>query len=440
LSPLDGLAQEPPRRFNLVVLVADDLRADTLGFAGHPIVQTPHLDALAKKGVRFRNHFVTTAICAVSRASIFSGQYARRHGINDFKTSFTPDAWAQTYPALLRAAGYQTGFIGKFGVGDAMPVAAFDFWRGFPGQGAYFTKQETTHHLTARMWDQALAFLQNLDRSRPFCLSLSFKAPHAQDGAAREFPPDARDAALYADVDPAPARTAAARFFAMLPLFVQKSEARTRWLRRFATPEMARETTRDYFRLITGLDREVGRIIAALTDASLLAETVIVFTSDNGFFLGERGLADKWFMYEEAIRVPFLILDPKAGGRAGATIEAMTLNLDIAPTLLDYASIPAPRGMQGKSVRPWVGDETPAWRHEFFYEHLTLPKIIPQSEGVRSERMSYLRWLAEPEAIEELYDDGADPLQQRNLVSDPAQQSALEQLRKRWAQLREEAR
>jgi arylsulfatase A-like enzyme len=406
-------------------------------------VQTPNLDALAAHGVRFRNHFVTTAICAVSRASIFAGQYARRHGIHDFKTSFTPTAWAETYPALLRRAGYQTGFIGKFGVGDAMPVEAFDFWRGFPGQGAYFTRQETTH-LTARMGDQALEFLRGIDRSRPFSLSLSFKAPHAQDGAPREFPPDPRDAALYDAVDPEPPTTAAAEFFAMLPSFVQQSEARKRWQRRFATPGMAREITRDYFRLITGMDREIGRITAALRDASLLDRTVIVFSSDNGFFLGEHGLAGKWFMYEESIRVPLLVVDPTRPmtKRLETAIDAMTLNIDIAPTLLDYAGIARPTRMQGKSLRPWIDGSGPtsAWRHDFFYEHLTLPKIIPPSEGVRTTQRTYLRWLAQPEAVEELYDDVADPTQQHNLAANPAHENELKTLRQRWSELREESK
>jgi len=429
-------------RPNLLVVVADDLRADTCGFAGHPIVRTPNLDALAAKGVRFRNQFVTTSICAVSRASIFAGQYARRHGINDFKTSFTPEAWAHTYPALLRAAGYQTGFIGKFGVGEVMPAAAFDFWRGFPGQGAYFTKDQPTH-LTARMGDQALTFIEGTDRTRPFCLSISFKAPHAQDGALREFPPDPRDAALYEDVDPPRPKTATAEFFSLLPLFAQQSEGHTRWLRRFATPEMARATTRDYYRLITGMDREIGRIIDALKASSRLADTIIVFTSDNGFFLGERGLADKWFIYEESIRVPLIVVDPKAPAQhGGASIDAITLNIDIAPTLLDYAAVAAPERMQGQSLRPWIegAGTIPTWRHDFFYEHLTLPKIIPQSEGVRSERMTYLRWLAQPEAIEELYDNHDDPFQERNLVSSAQHQNELERLRLRWADLREQVK
>src|SRR4051812_14292748 len=180
-----AFAATPP---NILFLVADDLRADTLGCAGNKIVQTPNIDGLAGRGVMFRNAFVTTSICCVSRASIFSGQYARRHGIEDFKTSFTTDQWSRTYPALLRKAGYQTGFIGKFGVGDVMPTNAFDYWDGFPGQG-YFFKTNDPVHLTRKMGDSALTFLR-ANHSRPFCLSISFKAPHVQDeDITRPFPP-----------------------------------------------------------------------------------------------------------------------------------------------------------------------------------------------------------------------------------------------------------
>src|ERR1700722_6530556 len=166
----DDSAAKPPRP-NILFLLADDMRWDSLGCTGNKVAVTPNLDALASGGTLFRNNFVTTSICCVSRASILSGQYARRHGINDFVTPFSPAAFAGTYPALLRAAGYRTGFIGKFGVGERMPEKEFDYWRGFPGQGHYFQKGDPTH-LTKRMADQALEFLSAADR-RPFCLSVS---------------------------------------------------------------------------------------------------------------------------------------------------------------------------------------------------------------------------------------------------------------------------
>src|SRR5262249_22692652 len=163
-------------RPNILFLLADDLRWDALGCTGNRLARTPNIDALAAGGGVFRNHFVTTSICCVSRASILSGQYARRHKINDLFTPFSPAAFARPYPTRLRAAGYRTGFIGKFGVGERMPEKEFDYWKGFPGQGRYFEKDDPTH-LTQRMGDQTLEFL-SAGGEQPFCLSVSFKAPH----------------------------------------------------------------------------------------------------------------------------------------------------------------------------------------------------------------------------------------------------------------------
>lgn len=424
-------------RPNIVFLLADDMRWDAMGCAGNKIIQTPNIDSLAARGVMFKNHFVTTSICCVSRASIFSGQYERRHGINDFHTDFTPAALAQTYPMLLKAAGYRVGFIGKFGVGDKLPKDEFDYWKGFPGQGRFFEKNDPVH-LTSKMGDQAIEFLKGGDGTKPFCLAISFKAPHAQDGAPREFPPDARDEKAYAEQNVDVPKTADEAFFLKLPPFVQKSEGHRRWVKRFATPEMFQATTRDYLRLVTGIDREVGRILATLEEMKVAHNTVVIFTSDNGFFYGERGMADKWLMYEESIRVPLIVCDPRMpAARRGQKSDAMTLNIDLAETMLDVAGLTAPAGMQGRSVLPLVRGETPvpAWRTEFLYEHHCEPKIIPQSEGVRNERYSYIRWIDADPVIEELYDIQADPLEEHNLVAAPEHKAALDALRARWAQL-----
>jgi arylsulfatase A-like enzyme len=432
-------AKSERTRPNIVFLLADDLRWNVLGCQGDKLAKTPSLDALARKGVRFRNAFVTTSICAVSRASILSGQYARRHKINDFVTDFTPDAYALTYPMLLKASGYRVGFIGKFGVGTKLPDSSFDYWRGFPGQGAYFGKGETTH-LAARMGDQALEFLQGYKKGQPFCLSLSFKSVHAMDGAKREFPPDARDEVLFKDVTFPVPKTATPKFFELLPGFVQASESRKRWERRFKTPEMFQTIVRDYYRLVHGMDREVGRILAELDRLGLADDTIVIFTSDNGFFFGERGLADKWYLYEESIRVPLIVFDPRLPpAQRGRTVDAMALNIDLAPTMLDYAGVSAPRTMQGASLRPWLNGEAPKWREDWFYEHHAVTKSIPPSEGVRSQHWTYLRWMKDPDRpVEELYDLKVDPFQERNLVSVREHQEILAQLRERWQQLRKE--
>ncbi|HZO84776.1 MAG TPA: sulfatase [Verrucomicrobiae bacterium] len=425
---------------NIIVVVADDLRWDALGYAGNRIVKTPHLDELARKGTRFRNHFVTSSICNVSRATMFTGQYLRRHNIYEFNTPFTPEQWSRCYPKLLRDAGYRTGFIGKFGVGDSNAIAAmakeFDYWRGLPGQaGLFFEKNNPSgRHKTARFGDQALAFIRSNEVRQPFCLSISFNAPHARDRQPREFWPDQRDEALYRDAQIPVSQKATEEWFEKLPEIAKTSEGRRRWALRFDTPEKFQNIVKDYYRLITGIDREIGRIMECLKERGVYDNTVIIFTADNGFFLGERGMADKWLMYEESIRVPMVIHDPRQ--RKARTIEALTLNIDLAPTIIDLAGVSIPKEMQGRSLAPWLaGKRAKDWRRDFLYEHHTLVKIIPEIEGVRTERWKYVRWMNASPMREELYDLARDPDELRDLAAATRHQKQLTTLRERWKEL-----
>jgi len=432
-----------PNRPNLLFVLTDDQRWNALGCMGDHNVQTPQIDRLARMGVLFRNHFVTTSVCCVSRASIFTGQYERRHGIGEFSKPFTSSQWAQSYPALLRRHGYYTGFIGKFGVGNDAAVAdmagEFDYWRGLAGQGGkYFIEpaDPTQTHATARMGSQALEFIRRCPANQPFCLSISFTAPHARDHLPREYTPDQRDESLYSgQIIPEPP-TATDAYFQLLPKSVQTSEARTRWHWRFGTPEKFQRNTKDYYRLISGIDREVGRILNALQVRGLASNTVVIFTSDNGYFLGDRGLADKWFMYEESLRDPLIIYDPRQPASSrGRSEDAMTLNIDFAPTMLDLAGITPPAAMQGRSLMALVENQHPTdWRKEFFYEHHYAPEIIPASEGVRTERWAYIRWINERPLIEELYDLHSDPLEGHNLAGNFDYTQILAQLRSHWQQ------
>ncbi len=209
---------------------------------------------------------------------------------------------------------------------------------------------------------------------------------------------------------------------------------------------MFQRTVKDYYRLITGLDREVGRVLAALDEKELTGNTIVVFSSDNGFFLGERGMADKWLMYEPSIRVPLVIVDPRLPPASrGRTVNALTLNIDLAPTLLDFAGTAIPPTMQGSSLRPFLSgpaDSAPpaGWRTDFFYEHHTFPQILPPSEGVRGERWKYIRYVEPNPLAEELYDLASDPDELKNLANDSEAQETLKQLRDRWRELREAAR
>ncbi|MBX3415257.1 MAG: sulfatase [Pirellulales bacterium] len=424
----EGPERRPP---NIVLLYTDDQRFDSIHALGNPVIETPALDRLVAEGTVFRNSFVTTAICCTSRASLFTGQYARRHGIHDFSTPLVPEALAETFPLQLRAAGYRTGFVGKWGVGNVMPEESYDYWRGFPGQGKFFDDDRPGLHLTDRQGEQALEFLDGCTAEQPFCLQVSFKAPHTEDPAQRQMPPSARYESLYEDSEMPIVPTANEESFARLPKFLQDSEARIRWAKLFDTPEKYQASVRDYFRLITGVDDVVGQVRARLAERGLAENTVIIFTADNGYCLGEHGLSGKWFMYEESIRVPLVIFDPRhAANERVAERDEMALNIDIAPTILELAGVPVPASMQGASLAPLVeGRRDVAWRDRWFYEHLFEHKGLPKSEGVRTERWKYVRFLLPDGRYEQLFDLRMDPREEQDLARDAKHAGRLEELR-----------
>jgi len=436
--------ETPPVRPNIIFLLADDQRWDAVGYAGNAIIRTPNLDALAHEGVSFKNAYVTTPVCAISRASIFTGQYARRHGIIDFTTNFTPAQVTQTYPALLRAAGYRTGFIGKFGVGDTPPAAAmFDYWRGFADQGEYLTKDSVGNpiHLTRLQSHQAIAFLDSQPRGQPFVLSVSFKAPHVQDDVAVQFIPEAGDASMYSGVTIPPTATADDTYWMAFPAFFRENNrARVRWEALFSTPEMYQSNVKGYYQLVTGLDRVVGEIRAELKRLDLDKNTVIIFSSDNGFFLGELGMAHKWYGQEPSVRVPLVVYDPRnLTGQGGRVETALALNIDLAPTMLDIAGVSIPPQMEGSSLVPLVHGQNIPWRSDYLFEHLFPDPMIRRSEGVIGGRYKYLRYIDPNPNYEVLYDLVADPNETKNFAQDPAYQAILNQLRQRYATLAAQA-
>ena len=442
-GPLRAIAaaSAPPTRPNFLILLTDDQRWDMMGCAGNPIIQTPNMDWLARNGVQFMNAFVTTSICAASRASIFTGLYERTHQFT-FGTPPLRDEFADmSYPALLRAAGYRTGFVGKFGmsVGREARDGMFDSFKPL-GRGPYFKKRRdgTVRHLTDITGDEAIAFLRDDRRDQPFCLSVSFNAPHAEDRDPKQyFWPKSVDH-LYRDVAVPVPRTADPAFFEQQPPFLKESLNRVRWRWRFDTPKKQQEMTKGYYRMISGVDGAMGRIMAELRKLKLDDNTVVVFTGDNGYFLGERGFAGKWLMHEESIRVPLVVFDPREDSAArGSRPDQMALNVDIAPTVLRLAGIGVPEKTQGRSLVPLLKGEHPQWRTDFFYEHLFNTRRIPKTEGVRTERWKYARYFEQAPVHEELYDLASDRHEERNLVGDEQHAAMLDSLRKRCDELRD---
>jgi uncharacterized sulfatase len=418
-----------PRRPNLLVVVTDDQRFDQLGCAGHPVLQTPTIDALAVDGVRFENAFVTTSICAASRASLMTGRREGRHAYTFGTPPMGPELAGETYFARLRGAGYRTGFVGKWGVRfeEGATAALFDDFRPL---GQPYVR-EGLPHLTERLADAALAFLDADSGREPFCLTLSFHAPHAEDAHAEQYIPPPDLALLYADAE-VPPPPYAELGFAALPEFLQTSLGRERWGWRFDTREKQVERTQNYWRMITGVDRALGRVMTGLRERGLADDTVIVFTSDNGYFLGERGLAGKWLIYEESIRVPLIVHDPRpTAAPRGVVLTPMVLNVDIAPTLLELAGVDVPAGYDGRSLLPLLRGEAPSWRTDFLYEHRFEHAKIPQSVGVRGARWVYARYDAERPLYEQLFDLSSDPQELRDLARDAAFASVLAEQRAR---------
>jgi arylsulfatase len=440
--PVAGQARRAAARPrpNLVLLYADDWRHDTLGLAGHPVVQTPHLDAFARQGVWFRRAYVTTSICGVSRASLFTGQWMSRHGNRAFEAFATP--WEETYPGLLRAQGYWVGHIGKWHNGK-FPAERFDFGRAYAGTHFQKMPDGTTLHVTQRNERDALEFLRTRPADKPFCLTLAFFATHAEDQNPRQYLPQPASAALYQDVTIPVPLTAGDTYFNRLPPFIanEKNEGRNRWHWRFDTPAKYQQYMKDYYRLVTEVDATVGRVLAELKAQGLDDNTLVIFTTDNGYFHGEHGLADKWYPYEESIRVPLLVRDPRLRPTArGRHNDAMVLNTDLAPTLLAFAGVAAPARMQGRDLSPlYLAARQPRWRREFYYEHATIRNsaFIPASEALVRPEIKYLHW---PEFnYEELFDLKRDPLETRNLAQTPAYRSQLNQMRRRLTRLKAQA-
>ena len=434
-------AATPSKPLNIVVLYADDWRHDTLGAAGHPVVKTPHLDRLAKEGMRFTHNCVTTAICGVSRATLLTGQWMSRHGNPAFAMFTTP--WAETYPGLLRRNGYHVGHIGKWHNGT-FPQDKFDFGRAYSGTHWIREADGTKIHVTQKNENDALDFLRTRPTDKPFVLTLAFFATHAEDQNPLQFLPQPASMELYKDtVIPVP-KTSSDEDFKRLPPFIanEQNEGRVRYHWRFDTPEKYQTMMKNYYRLATEVDATCGRVLATLRQQGLLESTLVIFTADNGYFHAEHGLADKWYPYEESIRTPLIVRDPRMpAALRGQTNDDFTLNVDLAPTFLAAAGIAAPARMQGRDLSSlYLASNAPAWRTEFFYEHATIKNIhfIPSSEALVRKEVKYLYW---PDfQHEELFDLTADRAETHNLAAAPNQATTLASLRSRFAELKAAAK
>ena len=452
------LAQSDQRkqlRPNIVFILIDDLRWDELGIAEHPFIKTPHIDRIGKEGALFRNAFMTTPLCSPSRASFLTGQYAHTHGITDNVDRSAASHKLVTFPRLLHDSGYETAFIGKWHMGnDDKPRPGFDRWVSFKGQGTYLNPPinedgkpvQPAGYITDILNGYAVEFIRR-PHDKPFLVWLAHKAIHPEvtqnsDGSvdltkSELFIPAERHKNLYAG------KTIPHR-----PNYGRAPEGKPALERRIGDlpPLGAATATNDEAilgrqRSLAAIEEGVGEILKTLKDTGQLDNTIIVFTSDNGYFYGEHGLSvERRLAYEESIRMPLLVRYPKAI-KAGTVRNEFALNLDLAPTLLELAGVAVPNTMQGRSLVPLLTGKRTAWRDSFlieYYSDKVFPRILQMGyQAVRDGRWKYLHYL-ELDGMDELYDLKADPYEMKNLIHQPGAAQAFAEMKKKMERLLQE--
>jgi len=431
---------------NIVFILTDDQRWDALGVAGNQIIKTPQMDELANKGVYFKNAFSTTPICAASRASILTGLYERTHNYTFQQPALQSQYTNLMYPKILKDNGYHVGFYGKLGVAIDRPEQYFnesDFYDRGPrsDKGGYFYKKigSDTVHLTRYAGQQARDFISNAPKDKPFCLSVSFSAPHGHDSSVEQyFWQEKSDAWYEKDVFPEPS-LGEDLYFDRLPAEVKNGFNRVRWKWRFDTPEKYQRMMRGYYRMITEIDDEIGALRNILEKKGLAENTIFIVMGDNGYFTGDRQLADKWLMYDPSIRIPLIIFDPRMSKKS-RVVSDMVLNIDITKSILDFAGIKSPGNYQGESLKPYLNRPTYSFQRDFILiEHLWKLPDIPSSEGIRTKDWKYFRYRF-INAPEELYDLKNDPLETKNLAQEQSHQKILRKLRHKFTRKVQELR
>lgn len=427
---------------NIIFILTDDQRFDAIGYVGNKYVQTPQMDDLAKSGTYFNKAIVTTPICAASRASLWTGLHERAHNYNFQTGNIREDYMADSYPVVLKKNGYHTGFYGKFGVRYNNLEEQFDEFESYDRnnrykdrRGYYYkTIDNDTVHLTRYTGQQAIDFIdKNATKKEPFCLSLSFSAPHAHDGAPDQyFWQEETDKLLENTTIPGP-DLADDKYFDALPKMVREGFNWLRWTWRYDTPEKYQHSLKGYYRMIAGVDLEIAKIRKKLQEKGIDKNTVIIVMGDNGYFLGERKLAGKWLMYDNSVRVPLIVFDPRINKHQD--VDDMVLNIDVPQTIADLAGVKAPNTWQGKSLLPLVKQETNTInRDTVLIEHIWNFSEIPPSEGVRTEEWKYFRYVND-KSVEELYNLKKDPKETKNLIGKKKYKAVADKLRNKLDQL-----
>ncbi len=453
--------EAPAKKMNIVFLLADDIRWNSIGCMGNDIVVTPNIDALGQNGIRYENAYVTTPISCVSRATLLTGQYMSRNLIDRFSKEIPADKFSDTYPAVLKNAGYFTGFVGKYGVGK---IRKTDFnyvneyegkhWLPITGKienigedekGKKYTRiTGDSIHVTDKNAKDAIEFLNIRPKDKQFCLSVSFYAPHAEDQHPDQYRYKPSSEKYYQGVEIPLPETSTIECLKALPPFIasEKCESRNRWHWRFDTPENYQHYMKAYYRLITDMDEAVGKIIAELKKQGVYENTLIVFMGDNGYFQSDHQLADKWYAYEENIHVPLIIYDPRIPAKARGTMNKnIVLNVDIAPTFIAASGQEIPTVMQGYDLaKTYLSKKTNVLRNDFFCEHPFIKDevFIPSSQALVTLTDKYI--IYPHYNYEEYFNLKNDPKETKNNIFKPENQKKIIQLKKRFSELKELAK
>jgi len=458
-------------RPNIVFIMSDDHAAHAMSCYGSRINRTPHIDRIANEGIRFDNCFCTNSICGPSRATILTGTHNHINGVTTLATPL--DNRTPTFVSLLQEAGYQTAIFGKWhlGEGEAHCPRGFDDWAVVPGQGLYHdpefffkgpnggTLRKVPGYATDIITDLSLNWLQQRDKEKPFCLLVHHKAPH------RPWEPDEKHAHMYEDEEiPEPetlfddyANRAAAAPAATMRVGVHMNESD---LKRAIPTDLTEDELRrwgyqhyikDYLRVVASIDDNVGRVLDYLEAEGLVENTVVVYTSDQGFFLGDHGWYDKRFMYEESLRMPLIMRYPGMIA-AGATNSDIVTNVDFAPLFLDLAGVEIPEAFQGRSLRPLLAGQRPGnWPKSMYYRywmHLAHHNVYAHY-GVRTHRYKLIYYYADgldqPGSLEpayppqwELFDLETDPRELKNVYGDPEYAPVVRELKQELRRLQAE--
>lgn len=433
-----------PSTPNIVYIMTDDHAAQMMSAYDPLRAATPNLDRIGEEGMIFRNSFCTNSLCAPARATLLTGKYSHKNGQLGNRDTF--DGRQQTFPKLLQKAGYQTALIGKWHLRSE--PTGFDYWNILPGQGAYVDpvmiemgeKKQSTGYVTDIITDFAIDWVKNRDRGKPFYLSYHHKAPHAQWVPKARYDSLWEDESIvypenYHDDESGRAQSVRDARNQLIPDMLQRWKAFGEAMNKEDPGNLKgpvlkdwlyQQYVKDYLRVMVSVDENVGRFMNFLKEEGLDQNTLVIYTSDNGMFVGDHGRFDKRLMDEESLRIPLVVRYPKEI-KAGGMTDLFSLNIDYAPTILDYAGVAVPDDMDGRSLRPILEGRNPHdWRSSFYYHYYEHPDFqfqdVPPHYGVRTQRYKLIHYYP-TEKVEatgwELLDLATDPLELRNQYGNP---------------------